>query len=189
MERSTTNEMAEVVLGSNQFKRLGVGLAETLRLCLMIFKGRDGFGGVEWVNKFVKEDGNMTEELIKDTHAIGVGGLSAAEAGSINSVFLGERVNRQQHTWVGAVKMTKPSEPVATTKSMVANLGEDLAHAEKSGTADPFILAAKYCDRFVNIHPFKDGNVVVLYSTLYLFKYAGIAISLGEKSHDRDEYL
>ena len=47
MERLITNEMAEVVFGSNQFKRLGVDLAETLRLCLMFFEGSDGLRNVE----------------------------------------------------------------------------------------------------------------------------------------------
>ena len=76
-------------------------------------------------------------------------------------------------------------------KSMVAKLREDLKEVEKSGKIDPFILAAKYCDRFVNIHPFKDGNgrLCRLILNGILIKYAGVVISLGEKSQDRDGYL
>ena len=142
------------------------------------------------VDKFVKEDRDLTEGLIKDTHAILVRGLSAAEAGCTNSVpFAG--VYRQQHAGADAVQMTKPSEIPTAMKSMVATLREDLADIEKLGKIDPFILAAKYCDRFVNIHPFKDGNgrLCRLILNAILIKYAGIAISLGEQSHDRDGYL
>ena len=47
MENLITNEMAEVVYGSNQFERLGVDLDETIRLCLMIFEGREGLESVD----------------------------------------------------------------------------------------------------------------------------------------------
>ena len=47
MEKLTTNEMAEVVFGSNQFERLGVDLDETLRLCLLVFLGQEGLENVE----------------------------------------------------------------------------------------------------------------------------------------------
>ena len=53
------------------------------------------------------------------------------------------------------------------------------------------MLAAKYCDRFVNIHPFKDGNgrMCRLILNAILIKYAGVLIPLGEKCEDRAEYL
>lgn len=42
MEKFITDEVAEVVFGSNQFERLGVDLDETLRLCLLVFSGQEG---------------------------------------------------------------------------------------------------------------------------------------------------
>lgn len=53
------------------------------------------------------------------------------------------------------------------------------------------MLAAKYCDRFVNIHPFKDANgrMCRLILNEILIKYAGIVVPLGEKNEDRAEYL
>ena len=47
MERLMTNEMAEVVFGSNQFERLGLDLDETLRLCMLVFSGEEGLEVVE----------------------------------------------------------------------------------------------------------------------------------------------
>ena len=54
----------------------------------------------------------------------------------------------------------------------------------------PFAIA-KFCDRFVNIHPFKDANgrMCRLIMNAILIKYAGIVVPLGEKSEERDEYL
>ena len=47
LERLITNEMAEVVFGSNQIERLGLDLDETLRLCLLVFAGEEGLENVE----------------------------------------------------------------------------------------------------------------------------------------------
>ena len=142
------------------------------------------------VNAFVKQDKNMTEELIKDTHAILVTGLSAEEAGVVSGTdFAG--TYRHKSAYAGAVEMVKPSEIPEAMKSMVSTLQVDLAEIESSGQIDPFMLAAKYCDRFVNIHPFKDANgqMCRLILNSILIKYAGIAVPLGEKNEDREEYL
>ena len=73
---------------------------------------------------------------------------------------------------------------------MVARLQQELLEAETSGQLDPFTLAAKSCDRFVNINPFKDANgrMCRLVLNAILIKYAGIVVPLGEKS-EREEYL
>lgn len=47
MEKLITNEMAEVVFGSNRFERLGLNLDETLRLCMLVFSGEEGLENVE----------------------------------------------------------------------------------------------------------------------------------------------
>lgn len=47
IEKLITDEMAEVVYGSNHIERLGVGLDETLRLCLLIFSDEEGWGDVD----------------------------------------------------------------------------------------------------------------------------------------------
>ena len=47
MEKLITNEMAEVVFGSNQFERLSVEFDETLRLCLLVIWGEERLENVE----------------------------------------------------------------------------------------------------------------------------------------------
>jgi hypothetical protein len=41
---------------------------------------------------------------------------------------------------------------------VVESLQADLANVEETPVKDPYILAAKSCDRFVNIHPFWEGK-------------------------------
>ena len=74
---------------------------------------------------------------------------------------------------------------------MVSKPQANLAEVGASGQLDPFMLAAKCCDRFVNIHPFKDGNgrMCRLVSNAILIRYAGVVVPLGKKSEGREEYL
>ena len=56
------------------------------------------------VNAFVKQDSSMTgENLIKDTHAILVKGLSAEEAGEVSGTNFGGSY-RHKPTYAGAVE-------------------------------------------------------------------------------------
>ena len=50
MKKFITNELAEVVFGSNQFERVGVDLDEILQLCLFVFSGE---GVLENVDRYV----------------------------------------------------------------------------------------------------------------------------------------
>lgn len=142
------------------------------------------------INAFIKEDKSMTEELIKDTHAILVKGLSAEEAGVVSGTDF-DGIYRQKPAYAGAVEMAKPSEIPGAMKSIVARLQEDLTEVETSGQLDPFMRVAKYCDRFVNIHPFKNANgrMYRLVLNAILVKYASIVVPLGERSEEREEYL
>jgi Fic family protein len=75
---------------------------------------------------------------------------------------------------------------------MTENLqAEQKRDKETLAGTDPFMMAAKYCDRFVNIHPFKDGNGRMCRMILdaILIKHAGIVVTLGQTDHKRDEYL
>lgn len=42
--------------------------------------------------------------------------------------------------------------------NLVVSLKADISEAEKTRSLDPYTLAAKYCGKFVCIHPFLDGN-------------------------------
>ena len=56
------------------------------------------------------------------------------------------------------MRFPNPSNINGTMNAFEKDLRNDIASAEARNELDPFMLAAKYCDRLVNIHPFKDGN-------------------------------
>ena len=57
MKKLITNELAEVVFGSNQFEHLGVDLDEILQLCLFVFSGE---GVLENVDRYIYLCGCVT---------------------------------------------------------------------------------------------------------------------------------
>ena len=117
-------------------------------------------------------------------------GLSAEDAGVFSNRNFGGTY-RHHEAYAGALRYTKASDIPKAMRSLARSLQADLEAIESSGTIDPFMLAAKYCDRFVNVHPFRDGNgrMCRLILNAILIKYAGIVVVLGEKDQDRDEYL
>ncbi|EME79899.1 uncharacterized protein MYCFIDRAFT_198278 [Pseudocercospora fijiensis CIRAD86] len=145
------------------------------------------------IQQFVKENEPLSEQLIRDTHKIMMEGLSGEDAGVVGTKSLAGtyRAANQQAYIGGGHQFPKPSEIPTQMQSMVNQLKADLAQAEQKDQLDPFALAAKYCDRFVNIHPFKDGNgrMCRLILNAILLKYAGIIMSLGEKGEGRNEYI
>lgn len=81
--------------------------------------------------------------------------------------------------------------PKAMT-SLVEQLRFELAGIQKFDAGmDPFMLAAKYRDGFVNIHPLRDGNghMCRMIMNAILLKFAGIVVTLGERDDEREEYL
>ncbi|KAL9028155.1 MAG: hypothetical protein Q9196_003437 [Gyalolechia fulgens] len=231
IEKLVMIEMAKAVFGSNNIDRLGIGLDETMKLCLAVFQDGNDLEiperSVEYqrrldtyvlkstnpgekavirsrsevvqhaaafqhlVNAFVKHDRPITEQLIKETHAILVKDLSAQDAGALSSSNSYGGTYRRHEVYAGAIAYASASEVGKAMRAMVTSLQEDTDQINQSGTIDPFMIAAKYCDRFVNIHPFQDGNgrMCRLILNAILIKYSGVVIALGEKSEDRDEYL
>lgn len=75
---------------------------------------------------------------------------------------------------------------------LVADFNTDITEAERTQTLDPYTLAARYCHRMINIHPFVDGNgrLSRMILNAILLKYAGHMVAFGENGGaDRDEYL
>jgi Fic family protein len=144
------------------------------------------------IDAFVKHDQPLSEDPIKKTHSILTEGLSAAEAGVLSSQAFGGTYRRgNEQAWAGGFEFCKPADIPKTMKRMIDNLQTDITAINNTNVIDPFMSAAKYCDRFVNIHPFKDANgrMCRLILNAILIKYAGIVVSLGEKDGDRDEYI
>ena len=76
-------------------------------------------------------------------------------------------------------------------EELVEALNTDLATAEAEKKLDPFYIAAKACDIFVNIHPFLDGNgrTCRLILNAISLRYAGIVACFGEHDQEKKEYL
>ena len=142
------------------------------------------------VTSFVTNDMMISEELIKETHQILVNGIGSGSAGFLSNKEHGGSY-RTEDVFVGAMALPKANTIPAAMRSMVRKLEKDLDAAVKLGRLDPFALAAEYCDRFVNIHPFRDGNgrMCRLVLNAILIKYAGIVANVGEHDQSRDEYL
>lgn len=87
------------------------------------------------VNAFVKQDKNMTEDLIKDTHAILVKVLSSEEAGVVSTTDCAGTY-RHEPAYASAVDMAKPSEIPGAMNSMVLRLQENLGEVEAPDQID-----------------------------------------------------
>lgn len=97
------------------------------------------------IDKFVRQDQPLTQELIKETHEILLLGINADSAGVLSSKQVGG-IYRTQNVYVGTHRFPRPRKIPRAMKSMVESLSKDLKEAEKSGQLDPFAIAAKYCD-------------------------------------------
>lgn len=71
---------------------------------------------------------------------------------------------------------------VRAPEELIQEFDDDIAKVEKTLALDPFTLVAKYCNDFVMIHPFLDGNgrMCRLILNAILLKYAGDFVCLGE---------
>ncbi len=106
-----------------------------------------------------------------------------------NSITTAPSSSSGRHKRVLATPMKFPI--IKPLKPLVQGLAAGIAAIEKTRTIDPFMLAAKYCDRFVDVHPFTDGDgrMCRLILNAILIKFAGIVVVIGGKDSDRDEYL
>ena len=75
-------------------------------------------------------------------------------------------------------------------KILVDSFNDDVAEAEISRTIDPTALASRYCNYFVCIHPFVDGNgrMCRLLLNAILIKYTGICVTIGAYAEEREKY-
>ena len=90
-----------------------------------------------------------------------------------------------------ATKSTAACTALQTSALSITDLSSETLAAEQAGHVDPYVLAARYCHKFANIHPFADGNdrMCRLILNSLLFKYAGVFCVLGENEQAKDEYL
>jgi Fic family protein len=142
------------------------------------------------VEIYVQQNKPLSEQLIKDTHAILVKDINGESAGILSLKAYGG-VYRRKDVYAGNQRCPRPNEIPRAMSSLVKNLSKDLEEANRTGLLDPFMLAAKYCDRLVVIHPFLDGNgrICRLILNAILLKYSGILVNVGEHDQRREEYI
>ncbi|CVK88271.1 uncharacterized protein FMAN_05007 [Fusarium mangiferae] len=143
------------------------------------------------MDRFWVHNEDLTEDLIKKTHEILCKGVSIIDPGAEHPEVPYEKyAGRYRDVPVGAgnTMFVMPQYVPAKMAEMCANLKNDIEGKE---ILDPFSLAAKYSLRFVEIHPFQDGNgrMCRIILNAILFRYVGIFIPIGEAQDEVDEYI
>jgi Fic family protein len=136
------------------------------------------------VTQLVIFNNPLTEDIIEKTHHILCNGITLDD-GQDEIEYAG--LYRTVNVVAGLHGFMPPAQVPMAMRMMVREFNNDITKAENDGVIDPFSLAAKYCHKFVNIHPFVDGNgrTCRLILNAVLLKYAGIVISLGDQDCDR----
>lgn len=132
---------------------------------------------------------DITEELILETHAILTHKVDCADSGLEWQQYSGKY--RCIPVVAGFSAFPPPAHIPRLMNAMVAELNSDIAKAVADGSLDPVMLSAKYCHKFVNIHPFADGNgrTCRLILNAILLKHCGLIVCLGENDEEKDKYL
>jgi Fic family protein len=144
------------------------------------------------IQKVAFDNQPLSEALIRETHEILTQGIpvyhqdgnstpSSAYGGKYRKVIVG----------ASSTNFVHPNKIPVVMKKFIADYNMDLQRLEENSELDPFWLAAHYCNEFVNIHPFVDGNgrMCRLILNAILLKYAGVVISIGEHDAERKEYM
>ncbi|OAA38279.1 Filamentation induced protein by cAMP/death on curing [Beauveria brongniartii RCEF 3172] len=144
------------------------------------------------IHHFAVDKEDMTEELIKETHAILCKGIpvihrqgpetpSQDYAGKYRTVVVG----------AGNSNFVVPQHVPSQMAELCADLKQEIVKAETDKSIDPFSLASKYSLEFVQIHPFLDGNgrMCRMILNVILFRFMGIFVAIGERETDREEYM
>ncbi|PSR88714.1 fido domain-containing protein [Coniella lustricola] len=134
-------------------------------------------------------DKDITEELILKTHGFLTYKVDCPDSDLNWKQYSG--VYRSTSVVAGFSAFPPPAHVPRLISAMVVELNADLARAVEDSSLDPVMLSAKYCHRFVNIHPFVDrnGRTCRLILNAILLKYCGLIVTLGEGEDDRTKYL
>ncbi|QGI78404.1 hypothetical protein CEK25_005133 [Fusarium fujikuroi] len=189
LDEYITDELAHMVYGSNMIEVAGGGVDITVKLCKDVFRGKE-----------LPEEISERDSDYQDLKLY----LLNKNLPSGHAAVLRSRREIVQH-----------AEAARYMIDQVCIKGKDLSHkiiSETHGiltekidlngtpwqyysgqyrTWDPVVLASKYCHKFVNIHPFADGNgrMCRLILNTLLLKYSGGFICIGQDGQDRQEYM
>ncbi|UPK90339.1 hypothetical protein LCI18_001274 [Fusarium solani-melongenae] len=137
----------------------------------------------EYLNHhFVAGGEDLTEDLIKETHAILCNGVSIIDE-ELPEVLSEMYAGRYRNVAVGAGS--------TMMKELCSSLKEEIQNIATQGYVDPFSLAAKHSLQFVDIHPFQDGNgrMCRMILNVILRRYLGIVVAIEETDEDVREYI
>ncbi|KEQ72674.1 Fic-domain-containing protein [Aureobasidium namibiae CBS 147.97] len=204
LDKHLVKDLTRVVHGSNLIESAGSNFDVTSKYCSKVFQGepiteeitkvgvREVFQHARAlsfiIDGIVIHEKPLTESIILETHKIltykvdSAGGDKYTEYGGIY---------RTVHVGAGLTPFAAPENVPAEMRAMIAEYNRDINAADLAGHLDPYMLAAKYCHKFVNIHPFVDGNgrTCRLILNAILLAYAGVVVPLGETEFDREIYL
>ncbi|OAF61139.1 hypothetical protein VC83_02370 [Pseudogymnoascus destructans] len=194
-EKDSVDSMVSMIFGSNFIEKAGSEHNITLKICEKIFFG------LSVPSEIPDRD---PEYLATRNHLIQQG-LDASYSAVIRSrretIQHAKASSDKSSTYAGMYRkvmvsagfngFVSPASIPSAMRNLVQDFNRDITKAEQEGALDPFSLAAKYCHKFVNIHPFVDGNgrMCRLLLNAVLLKYAGIVIPLGEEEPSRTAYL
>ncbi|EGU81159.1 hypothetical protein FOPG_05205 [Fusarium oxysporum f. sp. conglutinans race 2 54008] len=212
-------KLSEMVHGSNMIEAVGSSLDITSELCRGIFEGVIGADDTEISNRdpiyqpiradlIEKKKPNAHEDVLRSwrevvQHAkaayyimneVAIKGSDLSEevifpdgipSSQYGGIYRNCPVQRGFHSFPHQATVQK------AVRDLTASLKTDITVAEAIGEIDPVALAAKYCHKFVNIHPFLDGNSRTsrLILNTMLLKYGGCFVWFGKDAAERDEYM
>lgn len=132
---------------------------------------------------------DITEELILETHGILTHKVDCDDSDLKWQQYSG--VFRSTPVVAGFTAFPPPTHVPRLMSAMVSELNADITKAITDVSLDPVMLSAKYCHKFVNIHPFADGNgrICRLLLNAILLKHCGLIVCLGEDADDKAKYL
>lgn len=135
------------------------------------------------IDELVMKDQDLSEEIIRQTHSILTHRIDAP--GTPWSEYSG--VYRTQEVSAGLQSFPHPTVVPYKMKSMILDFKSELKQAEKTRNIDPIAFASKYAQKFVNIHPFIDGNgrTCRLILNALLLKYGCCLVCIGKQEFDR----
>lgn len=142
---------------------------------------------VYMINELVICNQELSEDIILKAHSILTHKIDAA--GTPWMEYSG--IYRTDEVRAGLHAFPQPALVPYKMKSMILEFKSDIKQAEKTGTIDPISLASKYAQKFVNIHPFIDGNgrMCRLILNSLLLKYGAYVVSIGTEDSDCLAYL
>ncbi|KAM0345558.1 hypothetical protein ACHAPU_006488 [Fusarium lateritium] len=132
----------------------------------------------------VGENEPLSEEIIKEAHYILTYKID------INDNTPWTQYSGRYRDWnvqCGSHVFMDMGRVPSATNSMIESLNRDI----DTLAINPVTLASKYCHRFVNIHPFADGNgrMCRLILNALLLKFGFGVVCIGQDREDRCQYL